>query len=159
EVLRQPGYRVVDGCAVASDGPVHSVVLAYRGDLEGVRSIALDPASLSSLHLLKVLLAEFHGMQPEYRDDGEARLLIGNQAIEFRASAHEPPWKLLDLGEEWQRRTGLPFVFAAWALHPSVRNARAVADAFRALKRDGMAHLGEIVASEKFQDADFRRRY
>ena len=80
EALREPHYAIVDGCAVACEGPVHSVVLAHRGALHDVRSIALDPASMSSVHLLKVLLAEFHGMQPEYRDDGAARLLIGNTA-------------------------------------------------------------------------------
>ena len=159
EVLREPHYAIVDGAAVASDGPVHSVVLAYRGELRGVASIALDPASMSSVHLLKVLLAEFHGMQPEYRADGEARLLIGNQAIEFRASPEAQAWRFLDLGEEWQRQTGLPFVFAVWALRPGVGNVRAVAEAFRALAVNGAAHLREIVSGEKFQDAAFRERY
>lgn len=159
EALRDPHYSIVDGCAVACEGPVHSVVLAYRGKLSEVRSIALDPASLSSVHLLKVLLAEFHGMKPEYREDGEARLLIGNQAIEFRAGTHEQPWQFLDLGEEWRRQTGLPFVFAVWALRPGIANVRTVADGFRALKVRGVANLDEIVSAEQVQDVAFRRRY
>lgn len=159
EVLREPHYAIVDGAAVASDGPVHSVVLAYRGELRAVRSVALDPASMSSVHLLKVLLAEFHDMQPEYRDDGEARLLIGNQAIEFRASAGAGAFHFLDLGEEWQRQTALPFVFAVWALRPGVANAVAVAETFRALAANGAAHVREIVGGEDFQDAAFRERY
>ena len=159
EVLRDPHYAIVDGAAVASDGPVHSVVLAYRGELRDVRSVALDPASMSSVHLLKVLLAEFHGMQPEYRPDGDAMLLIGNQAIEFRASERAKAFRFLDLGEEWQRQTGLPFVFAVWALRPGVADAAAVAETFRALAAHGAAHVGEIVSGEGFQDAAFRERY
>jgi predicted solute-binding protein len=159
EALRAPHYAIVDGCAVACEGPVHSVVLAYRGKLQDIRSVALDPASMSSVHLLKVLLAEFHGMHPDYRDDGEARLLIGNQAIEFRACAHDQPWQFLDLGEEWRRQTGLPFVFAVWALRPDVCNRSAIADAFRALKAHGLANLAAIVSAERVQDAAFRQRY
>ena len=159
EVLRDPHYAIVDGCAVACEGPVHSVVLAYRGKLRDIRSIALDPASMSSVHLLKVLLAEYHGMRPEYREDGEARLLIGNQAIEFRATEHDLPWQFLDLGEEWRRQTGLPFVFALWALRPDVPNMSAIADAFRAIKAYGLAHLDAIISAEQVQDAAFRQRY
>jgi predicted solute-binding protein len=159
EVLRDPHYAIVDGCAVACEGPVHSVVLAYRGKLQDIHSVTLDPASMSSVHLLKVLLAEFHRMHPEYCDGGEARLLIGNQAIEFRATAHDQPWQFLDLGEEWRRQTGLPFVFAVWALRPAVRNMNAVADAFRAVKAHGLANLGAIVSAERVQDAAFRQRY
>jgi chorismate dehydratase len=159
ETLRAPHYDLVDGCAVACEGPVHSVVLAYRGEMADVRAIALDPASLSSVQLLKVLLAEFHGMEPEYRPGGDARLLIGNQAIEFRAATHEQPWKFMDLGEEWQLHTGLPFVFAVWALRPGIAGAREIADAFRTLKAHGLAHLGEIVSAPGLQDAAFRQRY
>ncbi|MEO6788498.1 MAG: MqnA/MqnD/SBP family protein, partial [Chthoniobacteraceae bacterium] len=46
--LRDPHYLLVDDVAVGCDGPVFSVFLAHRGALSGVRSVALDPASLSS---------------------------------------------------------------------------------------------------------------
>ena len=56
-----------DDVAIACDGPVFSVFLAHRGPLAEVRRIALDPASLTSVHLLRVLLAEFHGLRPIVR--------------------------------------------------------------------------------------------
>ncbi|HEX8295351.1 MAG TPA: MqnA/MqnD/SBP family protein, partial [Chthoniobacteraceae bacterium] len=92
EALRSPGYLAVDEVAIACRGPVFSVFLAHRGPLAEVRTIALDPASLTSVHLLKVLLAEFHGLFPEFVPWNEsaaadALLLIGNQAIAFRTSA------------------------------------------------------------------------
>jgi chorismate dehydratase len=153
EVLRDPRYVLVDNVAIASDGPVFSVFLAHRQPLGKVRTIALDPASLTSVYLLQVLLAEYHGLHPQYVDASildakpDAQLLIGNQAIEFRladAGRHE----LLDLGAEWKRCTGLPFVFAAWALRAGIADARAVAAEFRELKRLGLAAIPEIVASE-----------
>ena len=161
EALRDSRYALVDGVAVGCDGPVFSVFLAYRGDLRNVRSVAADPASLSSLNLLKVLLAEFHGIQPVFGEKGDARLLIGNQAIEFRMSedAVSGGWKFLDLGEEWNRCTGLPFVFAVWALRPGMAATREIADALRFLKETGVARIPELIATETFADQATRRRY
>ncbi len=158
EALRHPRYLLADGVAIASDGPVFSVFLAHRGPLAEVRTIALDPASLTSIHLLQVLLAEYHGLHPKLLEfsafpaDADAVLLIGNQAIDFRerdAGAH----RILDLGEEWKRCTGLPFVYAPWLLRADLPNAPAVAEELRALKRHGTAHIAEIVRSDPHNPA------
>jgi chorismate dehydratase len=160
EAVRDPYYRIVDDVAVGCDGPVFSVFLAYRGELRDVRSVGLDPASMSSANLLRVLLSEFHGVRPEFGASGDARLLIGNQAIEFRqAEEGRSEWKFFDLGEEWKRSTGLPFVFAVWALRSEVQNPAAVADAFRALKSVGCARIPELIQVEDFGDVEMRRRY
>ena len=160
EALRDPRYVLVDGVAVGCDGPVFSVFVAYRGELRDVRSIALDPASMSSANLLRVLLAEFHGIAPTFGGSGDAQLLIGNQAIEFRLE-HEgkSDWRFLDLGEEWKRCTGLPFVFAVWTLRDGVENSHEVADAFRALKAEGCARIPELIEQDDFGDVELRRRY
>ena len=157
EALRHPGYQLVDGAVIASDGPVFSVFLAHRGPLSSIRKIALDPASLSSAHLLKVLLAEFHDLHPEYGPDGEAQLLIGNQAIDFRLNPANADWSILDLGEEWKRCTGLPFVFALWAMRGGVTPS--VADELRALKHSGVQRIAEIVESDECATSEIRRRY
>ena len=163
EALRHPRYLLADGVAIASDGPVFSVFLAHRGPLAEVRTIALDPASLTSIHLLQVLLAEYHGLRPQllelsaFPTDADAVLLIGNQAIDFRerdAGAHQ----LLDLGEEWKRRTGLPFVYAPWLLRADLPNAPAIAEELRALKRHGTARIAEIVCADPHHPA-FSERY
>ena len=164
EALRDPRYLIVDGVAIASDGPVFSVFLAHRGPLAEVRTIALDPASLTSVHLLQVLLAEYHGLRPQcvdaatFRGEADAMLLIGNQAIDFRHE-HAGTHRFLDLGAEWKRRTGLPFVYAPWLIREDVPDARAAADELRALGRAGAARIGEIVRTETFRDAEFRTRY
>lgn len=160
--LRSPGYLAADDVAIACDGAVFSVFLAHRGPLAEVRRVALDPASLTSVNLLQVLLAEFHGLRPEFVAKGcgesDAKLLIGNQAIDFRVSA-AADWQFLDLGEEWKRWTGLPFVFALWLMRPDLPDATTVADELRALKRDGIAHIPEIVRDDREHDTALTTRY
>jgi predicted solute-binding protein len=157
EALRHPPWLAVDEVAIACDGPVFSVFLAHREPLAEIRRVALDPASRTSVHLLQVLLAEFHDLHPDYvkADDpsAAARLLIGNQAIDFRL-ANPDGWKYLDLGAEWKRCTGLPFVFALWLMRPTLPNADAVAAELRAIKGDGLAHLAEIVAADPAHTPD-----
>jgi chorismate dehydratase len=164
EALRNPPWLAVDDVAIACDGPVFSVFLAHRAPLAEVRRVVLDPASRTSVHLLQVLLAEFHGLRPEYvaasdgtRDD-DALLLIGNQAIDFR-TAHPDGWSFLDLGEEWRRCTGLPFVFALWLMRPTLANAPAIADELRAIRHEGLAHLPEIVRADRTHEAALAERY
>ena len=163
EALRHPQYALVEGVAIASDGPVFSVFLAYRGALAEVKSIALDPASLTSVHLLQVLLCEYHGLRPHLLElsafpaKADAVLLIGNQAIDFR-ERDDGQHQILDLGEEWKRCTCLPFVFALWLLRPGLPDAAAVADDLRALKAAGCSHLEKIIRAEP-RDPTFTRRY
>lgn len=164
EVLRNPRYTLVDDVAIASDGPVYSVFLALRKPVKEVRTVALDPASRTSAHLLQVLLAEYHGVRvqcgaaADFSTPADAELLIGNQAIEAR-DAGLGDVELMDLGAEWKRCTGLPFVYAAWALRPGVSPIARVAEAFRRLKEHGLARREEIVAADPTSTVEFRRQY
>lgn len=113
-------YAIVPGISLASRGPVRSVSLFHRGPLASVRRVALDTSSRTSVALTKVLLRETLGRDPEYvamppslptmLAEADAALLIGDPAL-----YEESEWGRLDLGEEWTRRTGLPFVYAFWA--------------------------------------------
>ncbi|MDP9292498.1 MAG: menaquinone biosynthesis protein [Verrucomicrobiota bacterium] len=144
ELFRNSGYKIVDGVSISSEGEVRSVFVAYRGELARVRQISLDPASLTSTHLLKCLLAEFHQIDPEFlHEGGDAKLLIGNQALQFRRE-QGTKFEYFDLGAEWTARTGLPFVYALWLVRDSVENASAVADALRSAKIVGSKHIAQI---------------
>lgn len=164
ELLQRPDYYVADGVSISSFGPVFSVFLAYHGKLNKIKTISLDTASLTSAHLLRCLLAEFYGLAPDYvpadrcADENATRLLIGNQAIDFRR-AHGDEYQYLDLGGEWTLRTSLPFVFAAWLLRHDIENAAGVADELRKLKQHGIASIAEIVLHENKYDAAFGAHY
>src|SRR5438309_1019460 len=66
EVLFNDRYDVLDGIAVASLGEVKSVLLAHRQPIEEVKEVFCDTASLTSVQLLRVLLAE-RGLRPELK--------------------------------------------------------------------------------------------
>src|SRR2546425_9595060 len=129
EVLFNDRYDVLDGIAVASLGEVKSVLLAHRQPIEEVKEVFCDTASLTSVQLLRVLLAE-RGLHPEFKPLAsydfvalpDYALLIGDPAIDFlRAPRQHEIW---DLGAAWYELTGLPFVYAVWALCRGIESSR-----------------------------------
>lgn len=163
EVLFNEGYDILDGIAIASLGEVKSVFLAHRKPLEDVREIFCDTASLTSVNLLKVLLAE-RGVEPEFRSldyyhDAPLRdavLLIGNPAIDFRRAGHDH--QLWDLGAAWFELTQLPFVYAVWALKRG-RVDDATKKLLREAKDFGLDTLDYIINARSEYDVEFRRDY
>ena len=127
------------------------------------RSIFCDPASLTSVNLLKVLLAEktlFPKFTPleKYSDVNEKDfvLLIGDRAIEFQRAPHSH--EIYDLGTAWLELTNLPFVYAVWALRRGIEN-KELRGELRAAKNFGLETLDEIIESREEFDKDFRRDY
>jgi predicted solute-binding protein len=163
EVLFHDRYDVLDGIAIASLGEVKSVLLAHRRPLEQVREVFCDPASLASVTLLRVLLAE-RGLKPEFKPlpDYESAprldfvLLIGDPALDFFRSqtGHE----IMDLGAEWLTLTGLPFVYAVWALRRGVENTR-LRRQLREARDFGLDTLDSIILSRPEYDYEFRKDY
>jgi chorismate dehydratase len=165
EFLRNPIYRVVDGVSISSDGPVYSVVLCHRGELAAIKEIELDPASLTSVALLRCLLAQIQLNPVLVRastlapsDPGRATLLIGDQAIRFREK-HENDYAFGDLGEWWKKLFALPFVYALWLIRPELPQAKAVAEEVRRVRDANLANIGNLIAQEKEFEPDFCRFY
>jgi chorismate dehydratase len=162
EVLFNDRYDILDGIAVASLGEVKSVFLAHRQPLKEVREIFCDPASLASLNLLKVLLAE-RGLTPilkpltsyEAAPGLDNVFMIGDRAIDFIRAPHEH--EIWDLGAAWFELTQLPFVYAVWALRriPNEQLRRQLREA----KHFGMDTLDSIISSRAEFDYDFRKDY
>lgn len=160
-------YRFVDGYGVGCDGAVYSVFLAHRGPLSAVRRVRLDPASRSSVNLLKVLARMgrwgwgYVSDSGEAEQEGDARLLIGNQAIQFRLGVGEQEgWRISDLGEWWKRETGLPFVYAVWGIRPGVREAGRIAGVLREVASRGVSRLPELAREYGGEfGEDVARRY
>lgn len=164
EFLRNPIYRIVDGISISSDGPVYSVVLAHAGELSEVEQIELDPAAETSGNLLRCLLSELK-LQPQFVATsapsfarGTARLLIGDQAIRFRQE-HANKFQFWDLGEQWKKLVGLPFVYALWLVRPEVVDPKLIADRLRTLRDNSLANIDSLIADEKEFDRGFCDRY
>jgi chorismate dehydratase len=151
ELQRIPGLRVVPGLCIASQHEVRSVLLVSRLPPAAIRRVALDESSRTSAVLVRVLLAERWGVRPEVvpcRPDldamlatADAALLIGDPALRVpRAGFH-----VVDLAAEWRALTGLPFVFAVWAVAPAVGES-GLADWLAASLRAGLGELPALVA-------------
>ena len=163
ESLLRDRYDILDGVAIASFGEVYSVLLAHRKPLAEVREVFCDTASLASVNLLKVLLAE-RGLRPEFKPlasyaaaaQCDFVLLIGDRAIEFQRAPHTH--EIFDLGAAWLELTNLPFVYAVWALRRGVEN-RELRRELREAKRWGMETMETIIETRPEFDEDFRRDY
>ena len=163
EVLLNDRYDILDGVAIGSLGEVYSVILAHKKPIEEAKEIFCDTASLTSVNLLKVLLAE-RGLKPEFKPlenyavakEKDFVLLIGDTAIEFQRSPHEH--EIFDLGYAWTEMTKLPFVYAVWALRRGIENA-ALRSELLQTKRFGMDRLDHSIEIREEFDADFRRDY
>lgn len=154
ECLGREDYVIVSDACVATHGPVMSVKLYSRKHLGDVRSLALDEGSRTSAALVRVMLAERYGVQPELRplpmrssvvdSDADAILLIGDRAMHSPDERFEVTW---DLGEEWLAWTGLPFVFAMWAARDAV-NVNGTASALSAARDLGCRRISQIAQRE-----------
>lgn len=143
------------------DGPTLTVRLYSAGPIEDIKQVYCDSDSHTSIALLRILLKEVHGLEPKLVDFDarehvaanrplewpEAMLLIGDKVVTDSPPAVRYPFQW-DLGAEWMKHTGSPFVFAVWLAHedadPSLlRLAAMTLDHQRRHNReriDGMIH-------------------
>ena len=174
EFLRNPIYRIIDDVSISSDGPIYSVVVAHRDEISKIDEIGLDPASETAVNLLRCLLGELGlnphlkqrstgilpvgpaGVSPAVVKSGSAapaQLLIGDQAIRFRQK-HADEFQFWDLGEQWNKLMGLPFVYALWLIRPEVVAPKQIADRLRGLRDENLGRLNELIADAVARVAD-----
>jgi chorismate dehydratase len=151
ETQRLEGLTIHPALCIASLRRARSVLLVSRRPIEEARRIALDSSSRSSAALLRVLL-EARGLRgvifaeqapslAAMLESSDAALLIGDPAL----AADTTGLEVLDLAAEWFALTGLPFVFAVWAVR---RGAALPADTdlFEASYREGLGRIDDIAA-------------
>jgi chorismate dehydratase len=152
EYLRAPEpYRIVPDLGIISDGDVASVALFTRVPLPQVRRIGLDTSSRTSAGLTRVLCREAWRIEPHFEnvppetaskvEGTDAALLIGDPALFLDHGA--AGLTKVDLGAEWTRLTGLPFVWAFWAGRRDALDARGVA-ALQQARDEGVSHSDSI---------------
>ncbi len=119
-----PDLVILPNIAIAAKDHVRSILLVAKKPIEDIRTVATDTSSRTSVALTQILFAKFFGGHREFtphRPDlkemlkhHDAALLIGDSALQI--SMHDSPYHLYDLGHDWRRLTGKPFVFAFWAI-------------------------------------------
>ncbi|MFJ2191539.1 menaquinone biosynthetic enzyme MqnA/MqnD family protein [Kitasatospora sp. NPDC087861] len=171
---------VLPGIAVGSDGPVMSCLIVSKvplAELDG-RRVALGSTSRTSVRLARLLLEEREGVRPDYFScppdlssmlaEADAAVLIGDPALRaYLGQAADLGLTVHDLGEMWKEWTGLPFVFAVWAVRREFAERRpdltaAVHRAFlesRDLSLVEAAKVAEQAARWEAFGADVLERY
>lgn len=164
-------YLLLPELAISCDGPVRSVMLFSTKPAEelGGDRVLVSRSSMTSVHLLELLFEHVWKCAPEFvpgnaeadavsaraGDDVAARLVIGDAALMLQSAEHPVaqghgrayPY-VYDLGAEWKRWTGLPFVFAVWVAQRStpVEEALKVHGALIRSRDWGLKHLDELSA-------------
>lgn len=157
EFFQNPAYEIISDACIACRGPVLSVKLFSRTPLESIKTLALDEGSRTSAALVQILLRQRFNVAPRLEPlpigatiadtSADAVLLIGDRAI------HSPPGRFFavwDLGDEWQRWSELPFVFAMWVARPGIdaEQLATLAAALESSRDSGLAHLDAIALRE-----------
>ena len=176
EFQRIKGCRIVPGPAVAATHRVRSVILVSVVPLWKVKTVACDSGSRTSVALARIIFNEFYHTRPDFRPaepnitnmlaQSDAALLIGDNALKFMETHERPnielqkplvrlgsePVQVFDLAERWRFLTGLPFVFAFWAVREGFEDGTVV-DVLKQSRDFGTANIPTIAAkySEQLQ--------
>lgn len=120
-------YHIITDYCLGAYGKVRTVMLLSNCPFDEIQTINLDYRSRSSVNLAKILAK--NSWKREFRwnntsegfdfviiPENDAVVLIGDQCFEY-----ENRFKFrIDLAEEWNKFTGLPFVFACWTANRSL---------------------------------------
>jgi chorismate dehydratase len=153
-------WLILPSISIASRGEVLSVILVSTLPLKSLdgKKVITTADSETSVELLRLCL-EREGARPvlqrgtvrdtsDLNQDAEAALLIGDPAL--RRRRHEVGGQsVTDLGRYWHDWTGLPFVYAVWAVRRSFaeKNGRVVKEVASILEQSlaqGNTHINTI---------------
>ncbi|MBL4624596.1 MAG: menaquinone biosynthesis protein [Flavobacteriales bacterium] len=119
-------YVTISDYCIACDGAVDTVCLYSEVPLPQIDLIYLDYQSKTSVNLIKILAEKLWKISPKWKNadadyiqeigGNSAGLVIGDRAFELTGKYKY----MYDLGAEWKKLTGLPFVFACWVAKKAV---------------------------------------
>jgi len=155
-------YIISDYC-IGSVGKVASVALFSEVPINEIKTVLLDYQSRTSVALLKVLIKEYWKINVVFENTSgnyqskisgtTAGLVIGDRALIQRKIS---PY-IFDLGAEWKRFTGLPFVFAAWVSNKKL-DETFIKD-FNNANKFGLNNLDKVVQENPFTIFDLNHYY
>lgn len=147
--LNLPEWHIVSDYCIGANGAVNSVFIFSNCDIHEVKTIQLDPQSRSSNNLAKVLMKNFWKVAPEQivnatdyaqsADPHTAFVQIGDRTFGKKSQFKY----VYDLAEEWQKMTGLPFMFAAWISNKPI--PQEFVDQFNISLKYGLDHRPELL--------------
>lgn len=167
EFQRIKGAKIIPGPVIACRHRVRSVLLISVVPLWQVKTVAVDNSSRTSAVLARIVFDRFFHTRPDFRSSApdlasmlaqsDAAVLIGDAALRFMEQHERPdaerqkaflrcgpePLEVFDLAERWKFLTGLPFVFAFWAVREGV-GGKEIVEALRESREFGVRNIPDI---------------
>ncbi|MFY9221251.1 MAG: menaquinone biosynthesis protein [Blastocatellia bacterium] len=156
EYQRINNICLIADVSVSAKELVRSVILVSKYPINKISTVALDISSRTSATLVKIILEKFYSIKPHYITSApnladmlktsDSALLIGDPAITVELNNYH----VYDLAQEWRKFTGLPFVFALWAVNNHWsdnkidRNYLDLTKLFVEAKKEGLNNLENI---------------
>ncbi|MCG8563755.1 MAG: menaquinone biosynthesis protein [Desulfobacterales bacterium] len=158
--MHHESLLLVPDFSISCHGPVLSVICASRvplAELDG-KNVLFSKESASGASFFKMIFST-QGIQPQFQvgpvgdmdgidSEVDAVVVIGDDAL-------TQPWETrfphrIDLGQAWLEMTGLPFVFAVWAIRREFarkfpERVNEVIRLLNASRRAGDAHMDVVV--------------
>jgi len=152
-----PELTVVPVAGIVSKGAVQSVRLLHHRPLGRILRIWADSNSQNSVFLSRLILKRWYGVKKPDIVTADMSTFHANQIGPWDAclqigdaALNAAPFGMTvtDLGTEWTRQTGKPFVYAVWTAR-NVEIAREVHPMLMAAKNEGLKHFDDIVKAYK----------
>jgi len=173
----QDEWLLLPDLSIACFGRVMSVILVSKKPFEKLtdNKVIITDKSAAAAELLKLLFSikrvkpvfETMPIQCPYeiKKSADAALIIGDKALKEKWHVHFD--HIYDLGQMWLELTGLPFVFALWAVRKSFADKKpevvsSIIKLFNISKEQGKKNLEDIAkkASEILGiDIDICKKY
>ena len=127
-LLNQEGFKIITDYCIGCVGEVRTVAIFSKSKISDIKRIYLDKDSRTSQLLVKILCRKYWEIDPVFEQknvreldtsdlsEDTAILMIGDKVFDAEGRFEYA----YDLGEEWQKMTGLPFTFAVWIARENV---------------------------------------
>lgn len=153
-------WYLMPDLSISCFGEVMSVLLVSHEPIDklGKKKILLSEESASAASLVRYIFNK-KGLQPEFissqvlkpadiDESSSAALVIGDAALTEGWRSHFN--HIYDLGEIWKELTGLPFVFAVWAVRKEFADKypnllKEISDFFVKSKQNGKENQNDII--------------
>jgi len=112
-------YRIIPEVGVVSQGESNTIFLFFRENIRKLETLAFDPNFSSEIVLASIVLSEKFSIKPKLIpfigditnafQKVDALLVVGDEAIKLKENKNK-----IDLVDEWNDITELPFVHGIW---------------------------------------------
>ena len=154
--LSIPNWNIVSDYCIGAVGAVNSVFIFSNCEVHDIKYLQLDPESRSSNNLALVLLKNFWKVKPELISGAPDYSLSTETNTAFvqigdRTFGKKGNYKYVyDLAGEWQKFTGLPFMFAGWIANKPI--PQEFMDEFNAALKYGLDHREDLFKELTMRD-------